>query len=219
MEIEEALRTTAAVRDYLPDEVADDVLYRILDRARFAPSGGNRQGWRVIVVKDPALRRAIRDLYAPMEDEYIRAHLAGEVAFAPGWQRPAEPAPHFPVPFCEHLDEVPVMLLVLAELATLSVTDAQLDRISLVGGASVYPFAYGILLAVRDEGLGGVKTTLLCGKEPQVADLCQIPPGFALAALVCIGRPVRQLRKLSRRPVDQFTWIDRFDGPTFRQHD
>ena len=215
MELDEVMRTTAAVRDFLPDRVPDEVLHRILDRARFAPSGGNRQGWRVIVVKDRAIRSAIRDLYIPLEDEYIRAHLAGEVAFAPGWQPPAEPAPHYPVPFCEHLDDVPVLLLVLAELATLSVTDGGLDRVSVVGGASVYPFVHNVLLAARNEGLGAVMTTLLCPREREVAALCSIPGGYALAAMVCIGRPVTQVKKLSRRTVDQFAWIDGFEGSPF----
>jgi nitroreductase len=215
MELDEVMRTTPAVRDYLPDPVPDEVLYRILDQARFAPSGGNRQGWRVIVVRDPVIRRAIRDLYSPAEDEYIRAYLAGDVAFAPGWQRPAEPPAHYAVPFCERLAEVPVMLLLLAELASLSVTDQELDRISIVGGGSVYPFAHNVLLAARAEGLGGVITTLICPREAEVAELCRIPSGYALAAMVCLGRPVRQLTKLSRRPVEQFAWIDRFEGLPF----
>ncbi len=58
MELIDALRTTGAVRDFLDAPVPDATVYRLLDTARFAPNGGNRQAWRVIVVKDPALRRA-----------------------------------------------------------------------------------------------------------------------------------------------------------------
>jgi hypothetical protein len=57
------LRSTGAVRQFLPEPVPDDVVARVLDTARFAPSGGNRQGWRVIVVKDAATRSTLRDLY------------------------------------------------------------------------------------------------------------------------------------------------------------
>ncbi len=53
MELTHALRTTGAVRDFLPDPVDDNVLYRVLDTARFAPSGGNRQAWHAIVVARP----------------------------------------------------------------------------------------------------------------------------------------------------------------------
>ncbi len=63
MDLEQALRTTGAVRDFEDRDVPDDVLYGILDAARFAPSGGNRQAWRVIVVKDPALRAGLGALY------------------------------------------------------------------------------------------------------------------------------------------------------------
>ena len=58
LDLVDTLRSTGAVRQFRPDPVADDVLARLLDTARFAPSGGNRQGWRVIVVKDPATRAA-----------------------------------------------------------------------------------------------------------------------------------------------------------------
>ena len=52
MELYDVMRTTFAARDFTDDELPDETLYRILDNARFAPSGGNRQGGRVIVVKD-----------------------------------------------------------------------------------------------------------------------------------------------------------------------
>ena len=63
MELTEALRTTGAVRDYTDEPVDDDVLARVLDTARFAPSGGNVQAWRVVVVRDAALRTRLRELY------------------------------------------------------------------------------------------------------------------------------------------------------------
>jgi nitroreductase len=52
MDLTEALRTTGAVREFTAEPVPDEVVARVLDTARFAPSGGNRQGWRVVVVKD-----------------------------------------------------------------------------------------------------------------------------------------------------------------------
>lgn len=62
MELDRALRTTASIRLFRSDPVPDDVIFRILDSARFAGSGGNRQVWRVVVVNDAAIRRGIRDL-------------------------------------------------------------------------------------------------------------------------------------------------------------
>src|SRR4051812_24524324 len=83
LDLIETLRTTGAIREFDPDPIADDVVYRILDNARFAPSGGNRQGWRVVVVKDPDLRRQLRDLYLPGWYEYLAQRAAGLVPFAP----------------------------------------------------------------------------------------------------------------------------------------
>src|SRR5437764_1498193 len=59
MELDDVLRTTFSARDFTSDPLPDATLYRILDRARFAPSGGNRQGWRVVVVRDRATREAL----------------------------------------------------------------------------------------------------------------------------------------------------------------
>src|ERR1039458_8805632 len=83
MELTDALRTTGSVRAFLDESVSDEVLYAILDDARFAPSGGNRQAWHVIVVKDSLRRRALRDLYLDGWHDYIAHVLAGLVPFSP----------------------------------------------------------------------------------------------------------------------------------------
>src|SRR5271166_1242151 len=90
MDLTDTLRSTGAVRDFEPDPVGDDTLYRILDTARFAPNGGNRQAWRVVVVKDPAARRAVRDLYLDGWYDYLAISGAGLVPWAPVTDRAAE---------------------------------------------------------------------------------------------------------------------------------
>ena len=62
MEVYDAMRTTFAAREYTDVEVSDETLYRILDNARFAPSGGNRQGWKVLVVKDRRIRLQLKEI-------------------------------------------------------------------------------------------------------------------------------------------------------------
>ena len=224
MELRDAMRTTPATRDFTDEAVPDDVLRDILEVARFAPSGGNRQGWHVIVLKDPDLRRRIRDLYVLGWREYVAHMRAGLAAFAPGddgrWSGPAVDldearATPAPLPFADELDQVPVLLVLVADLTALAIMDNGLDRQSIVGGASIYPFGHNVLLAARDAGLGGVMTTVLARQEPAVRELLALPPSHAVAGLIALGHPVKQVTHLRRADVADFTTVDRLDGIPF----
>jgi nitroreductase len=224
MELQAVMRTTPSTREFTREPVPDEAVRHILDVARFAPSGGNRQAWHVIVLEDPQIRRRIRELYVVSWREYMAHVHAGLVPFAPlddgRWTGPAvdlEQARATPAPlaFSDHLDEVPVLLLLVVELAGLAVLDNGLDRQSIIGGASVYPFAHNVLLAARDVGLGGVMTTVLAREEPTVKELLGIPDGYALAALLALGHPAKVVTKLRRAAVEEFTTVDRFDGRAF----
>jgi len=94
-------------------------------------------------------------------------------------------------------------------------TDRDLGRYTFVAGASIYPFAWNILLAARSEGLGGVMTTIHGRVEPQVKELLGVPDHVALATVMALGHPVHQPTKLRRDPVGSFATIDRFDGEPF----
>jgi nitroreductase len=85
-----------------------------------------------------------------------------------------------------------------------------------VSGASVYPLVWNILLAARSEGYGGTLTTMAVPEEVQIRDLLSIPDTHAVAALLPLGKPTRQLSKLHRRPVEEFTTRDRFDAEPFQ---
>lgn len=218
------MRTTPATRAFTGEAVPDVVLHRILDHARFAPSGGNRQGWHVVVLRDPELRRRIQELYQLGWREYTAHVQTGLVPFAPRehgrWTSPAvdlEAARAVPAPnqFADTLATVPVLLLLVADLTALACVDNGLDRQSIVGGGSIYPFGHNILLAARNEGLGGVLTSILARQEPAVRELIGIPDDHGIAGLIALGHPERTVRKLRRRPVELFTTVDRFDGPGF----
>jgi nitroreductase len=227
MELRDALRTTGAVRDFLPEPVSDEVLHRVLETARFAPSGGNRQGWRVVVVKDPDVRRRVRDLYLPGWYEYLAMQMAGLTPWAPVTDRDAETAAVAsagdiaetaaagPGGFAEHLDEVPALLVVLADLRVLAAVDRDFDRYTFAGGASIYPFAWSVLLAARDEGLGGVITTMNVHDEPAMRELLSMPDELAIAGVIALGKPVKQLTSLTRARVEDFATIDSVDGAPF----
>jgi nitroreductase len=220
----DALRTTGAVRDFRPEPVPDEVVVRILDTARFAPSGGNRQAWRVVVVEDEVTRRALRDIYLQGWYDYLAMGAAGLVPWAPITDRAAEAvaletasdladaAAAGPGGFAEHLDQVPVLLVLLADLRHLAAVDRDLDRYTMVGGASIYPFAWSILLAARAEGLAGVMTTMATRHEDEVRALLSVPDHFAVAATLALGHPVHQPTRLRRLPVADFATRDRFDG-------
>ncbi len=221
MELTDALRTTGAVREFTGRAVDDAVLARVLETARFAPSGGNAQAWRVVVVKDSANRRRLRDCYVMGSREYLALHSAGLRPWAPTSDRDAE-ARALTVAnasavgdFAEHFDEVPVLLALFADLSMLAAVDRDAGRYTFAGGASLYPFAWSILLAARGEGLGGVITTIAIRREPEVKALLGARDPLALAAVIALGYPVRQPRRLRRQPVSSFATVDSIDGPTF----
>ncbi len=212
MDLYEIMRVTGTVRSFAPDPVPDRLLYRVLDHARFAPNGGNRQGWRVIVVKDDRLRRALAELYLAEYQAYADRVAAG-LTPPPRNPRILEQGGYL----AEHLTEVPIHLLVLVDLRTLAVLDAGLPRQSIVGGGSIYPFVQNMLLGFRNEGLAAALTTLIVPKEPQLKGLFAIPDEYAVAVLLLVGWPRHPLpARLSRKPVEDFTYVDGFAGPSFR---
>jgi nitroreductase len=226
MDLRTALRSTPATRSFTAAPISDDTIREILDDARFAPSGGNRQGWRVVILKDPAIRRQIRDVYLEGWYEYLGQVMAGMTPFAPTNDREAEAIARAHAPamaemgaaspgFAEQLDEVPCLLLLLADLSCLAATDRDLDRYTFIGGGSIYPFAWNILLGARSRGLGGVITTMPVLNEDKVKRIVGAPADLAVAGLIALGEPSATVTKLRRSPVEEFTTIDTVDGPAF----
>lgn len=221
MELSVAMTTNGASRAFADVPLDDETIRIILDRARFAPSGGNRQPWRVVVVRDPRLRAAVAAAYEEGWREYAAHVRAGLVPFAPGgdgnWHGPAidlaaartTPAEN---PLADALAGSATLLLLLARLPDLAVLDNGLGRQSIVGGASIYPFAQNILLAARDLGLGGVLTSVICREEARLRPLVGADETLAIAGLLVLGVPLAPRRRLRRRPVDEFAFIDRLGG-------
>lgn len=213
----EVMRCAPSTRNFSDEPVAREVLERVLDNARYAPSGGNRQGWRVIVITDRDIRRRLRELYEEPWDAYMvqtggRAALdAGEASGLPaGRLRMLRGADEY----ARHFDEVPVHLLVCVDVSALAITDETLDRPSIVGGASVYPFVQNILLGLRHEGLGAAFTTLLVPAEPEIRTLLKIPDDVVLAGHISVGhRSDPWPKQLSRKPVSEFAFGDRYGEP------
>jgi nitroreductase len=211
MDFRAVIETTGTCRFYRPDPIPDDVLARVLDAARFAPTGGNRQGVRFIVVRDAAKRRRLQELYLPLWEQYVARVTSRSGAPTPTLLANADD-------FAHHLAEVPAMIVVCAHLGDLMATDRHLERLSIVGGASVYPAVQNLLLAARAEGLGTALTTLLCALEPQVKELLGIPAeGIATAAMVTIGYPAKGFpKRLARRPLADVCFAEAWGEPLVR---
>ena len=209
-DLHQVMRCAPTTRRFRPDPVPAPAVHRALDAARFAPSGGNRQPWRVVVVDDPALRARIGELYLPHWRAYLERRGVSEL-LASGGQDPRLSGLRAADHFAAHLGQVPLHLLVCAELPALAIVDLELARPSIVGGASIYPFVQNVLLGLRREGLGAAFTTLLTPAEPEVSELVGLPEGVALAGHIAVGwRAGAWPRRLSRRPVEEFAFANRY---------
>jgi nitroreductase len=219
MELDEILRTTGAVREFTDEPVSDELLYRVLDNARFAPSGGNRQGAHVIVVRDRATRERLVELSLVGARRYTAQGAAGEVPWNPITPTAVSAeeiaATEVPDRFTEPLLTAAAVLVLTVDLGAVAATDQELDRIGVIAGGSIYPLAWNILLAARQEGLGGTFTTMLVAAEPAVRELLAIPENHALACVIPLGHPVKQPKRLTRRPVEEFVTLETYDGEPF----
>jgi nitroreductase len=219
MDLYDVMRSTAAVREFTGDPLPDEILRRILDQARFAPSGGNRQGTRVIVVRDAGTRERLAELNETAVRRYVAQAKAGQSPWNP--LEPPKPsaeeiaATEVPEQFTKPVLTAAAVLVVCLDLGVVAAIDQHLDRVGVVSGASVYPLVWNILLAARNEGFGGTITTMAVAEEPAVRELLGIPDQYAVAAVLPLGKPVRQVTKLKRRPVAEFVTRERFDGAAF----
>ena len=181
---------------------------RVLNAGRWAPQGGNRQPNRYVVVREPEKKKALRDLYFPLWRDYMEAAGVGAIAIrgneVPKLLKDADI-------FADNLHKVPVLLVVCAKMEDIHATDLELERDSVVYGASVYPAVQNILLAARAEGLGGTLTTLLCHKEPEVKELLNIPDEYATAAHVALGYLDKPFpSRLTRMPLSDVVFSESF---------
>jgi nitroreductase len=186
-----------------PVDLAD--LEQAIEAARYAPQGGNRQPVHFIVVSDPPVKRPLKEWYLGPWNEYLDQARESDIAI--GGQ------PSFEVPaylkkaddFANGLDKIPLLVVAVAELAGLHPTDLDTGRLSIVGGGSVYPAIQNFLLGLRNVGLGGAITTLLCHYEAEAKQLLKIPDDFITAATIAVGWPARGFPKqLSRKPVEEY---------------
>ena len=222
MDLIEAMRSQPANRFYKTDPVPEEVLHRAVDNARFGPQGGNRQPVRFLFVTDPDKKNQLAEWYwEPWSAYYAQASSAeAEAITADSGHEKATKAVMSKASieaaneFAKNLANHPAIIVACAELAETHPTDTDLGRLSIVGGASVYPIVQNLCLALRNEGVATTLTTLLCLYEPQVKELLDIPAEYATAAHIVAGYPEKPFpTKLTRRPVEEIAFMDSFDTP------
>ncbi len=215
-DIYEMMSTLRAVRRLRPDPIPDEVLQRVLQAACWAPTGGNVQPWRVVVVTSEPRKAALADVYSPEWYRYTKQMRAAVEADPDGQQATARilAAGDY---LADHLAQAPVLLVFIGNPAHMAITDEGLDRVSMIGGASVYTAVQNAMLAARTEGLGCALTTLHCYDEAAVQQALDIPSDWATLALVPLGYPVGGGHgPISRRGPEKMAYDDAF-GTTWER--
>lgn len=204
----EAIYTQKAMRRLKPDPVPDDLIRKIIDAAIHAPSGGNRQPWNFIVIRDPETRRAIAGYYKRSWDASYGAMRADALN-----QMDAQARRNYrsALYLAEHLAEVPVLLLVCLRNAPPPGTP-DIVRASHYG--SIFPAVQNLMLAARGLGLGTVLTTLHRAYEREIKDLLGVPEHVETVALIPVGWPVGRFGPAARLPVEKVTYYERWGAST-----
>ncbi|MFQ5899729.1 MAG: nitroreductase family protein [Candidatus Methylomirabilia bacterium] len=204
MDLFEALHTQRTIRRLKPDPIPDSVIRQLLEAAICAPSGGNRQGWTFIVIRDPEVRGHLAELYREGFRELLKIPYYRDAAALP----PDSPAGKMLASaryLAEHLHEAPVLIL--------ACLNAEGAAPGLTMGSSIYPAVQNLLLAARGLGIGSTLTTIHRFRDSQVKELLGIPPGVETAALIPLGYPLGKFGRPPRKPVQQVTFFDRWGQP------
>jgi nitroreductase len=199
----EVMQTNRSMRRLKPDPVPDELIRKILEAGTCAPSGGNMQRWRFLVVKDPAIKQTIGALYKRTWDEQVGPrYRAGEPA--PGtsperFLRMLDAAQHL----ADHIHEAPVWIMPCMGGPAPTRTS----------GSSIYPAVQNMLLAARALGLGTTLTTLYLNFEKEVDAALGLPPDVHTYALLPIGYPMGRFGPVRRMPLAEVVYQDRWGTP------
>ena len=200
----EIIHTTRSMRRLKPDPVPDGLIRRILEAGTAAPSGGNMQRWRFLVVKNPEIKKAAGAYYKRAWDEYVgptyRAGTPAPGVSAERFGRMLDAAQHL----ADHIHEAPVWIV--ACLEGLGVHGVP----TYWSGSSIYPAVQNMLLAARALGLGATLTTLFLRYENEVAAVFGLPADAKCYALLPIGYPLGRFGPVGRKPLDEITYLDKW---------
>jgi nitroreductase len=202
MELFEVMSTQRAMRRLKPDPVPDSAVRQILSIATYAPSGGNRQSWSFVVVRDPAKRARLGELYREAWGEIVKLPYYAAAAKEPP-DSPAGKLLASATYLSQHLGEAPVLILACIAL------DQGVSP-TLTTGASIYPAVQNLMLAARELGIGTCLTTIHKYRDRQVKELLGIPSHVETAALIPLGYPRGRFARPTRKPVQEVAYADRW---------
>ena len=206
MDVREALYTTRAMRRVKPDPIPEDVQQRILDAAIRAPSGGNAQGWRFMLVDDeqvkgklgPLYRECLERLFGSIyKDQLEKAEAKPDSPQGRQFLKMYRSARHL----AEHFEAYPLLFLAFG----------QGDP----SGGSIFPAIWNAMLAARAEGVGSALTSVLLFKRDEMFEILGIPTdkGWNFAGLVTMGYPTGRWDVAPRRPVHEVSYRNRWGTP------
>lgn len=204
------MSTTRSIRRISDKSIPDDVLQRVLQAAIWAPSGGNRQPWRIIAVRDRDTKQKLSDIYVDEWAKYVDFNMKKLEGAPAEIIVGASKGLAVGTRLAETLADVPVVAMFVHDPAALYVTDEGFGRSPVVGGASLYPAVQNLLLAARAEGLGGVLTTLISSREPDVRAVLGFPDTWGVYAMVPLGYPRGNHGPLTRAPFEEMVKFDRW---------
>jgi len=208
MDVYEALYTTRAMRRVRPDPIPADVQARILDAAIRAPNGGNTQGWRFLLVDDPAIKASLAPLYRDSigqlwdtfyRDNLERARRTPDDPQSASLLRVQASAQHL----ADHFEEVPLYLFGFSRGDP--------------SGGSIFPAIWSAQLAARAEGVGSALTSVLgIFHGPEAMQILGVPEGrgWTMACCVSFGYPTGRWGVAPRRPVHKVAYRNRWGEPT-----
>lgn len=209
-----AMSTLRSVRRLRPDPIPDQVLRRVLQAAAWAPTGGNRQPWRIVVVTDRDKKDKLGEIYREEWERFLVVFRERLAAMDPEprakWERTVDAGNRLG----ENFADIPVVLNFCGTANLMTVTDADQPHPSFVAGGSIFPAVQNTLLACRAEGLGCTLTTLHCYQDDLVKEILTIPDEWGTAAIVPIGYPERTGHgPITRLPIEELAYSNSFGTP------
>ena len=198
----EIISTTRSMRRLKADPVGPELIRKILEAGVCAPSGGNMQRWRFLVIRDPEIKRTVGALYGRAWHETVAPrYRAGEPAPGMGqdrFQRLLAAAEYL----ADHIHEAPVWIVPCLQGETPTRT----------AGSSIYPAVQNMLLAARAVGLGATLTTLYLNYEKEAEAAFGLPSDWHSYAILPIGYPIGRFGPVRRIALSEVVYADRWGG-------